>query len=373
MSRPPGLFVSSTCFDLRQIRADIIDFATSLGLEPVLSEYNSFPIDPDLSAVENCIRAVEERADILLLIVGRRYGSIVSGNKSVTNLEYTRARAKGIPIYVFVQRSIVEMLELWRGNPTMDFSAVVESPLVFGFVDQLRHSEGVWAFTFDLAQDIIVAMRRQLAFLFMDALTARARLRGAAIPDQLKRLSARALRLLVDRPEMWEYRLFACHLTDEIARAKRERLDLNYGVALGRRTRYDSAALTKWSVEKMEDLAQLIQATHKIVEVIFPDAIGPPGTPADTEKVVYCAERLSEVHLELIRWSNDFGKVAPEPEQATLVRLLAEFTSRMIEEIELFARGLLPAIEKAMKDKVPFRAALVLTAPDVGQLNRTSF
>ncbi len=34
----PSIFVSSTCFDLSQIRADIGEFIKSLGLDPIISD-----------------------------------------------------------------------------------------------------------------------------------------------------------------------------------------------------------------------------------------------------------------------------------------------------------------------------------------------
>ncbi len=105
--RKPTVFISSTCYDLKQIRDDLKNIIEKdLGLEALLSEYKSFPLDPSLGTVENCLRAVQERADILVLIVGTRYGAITDSGKSVTNLEYLRAKEKGIPIYAFVDRKI---------------------------------------------------------------------------------------------------------------------------------------------------------------------------------------------------------------------------------------------------------------------------
>jgi hypothetical protein len=69
--RSASVFVSSTCYDLRQIRADLGDFINAMGLDPILSEFASFPVDPDLPTVDNCLKAVEHRADIFVLIVGR--------------------------------------------------------------------------------------------------------------------------------------------------------------------------------------------------------------------------------------------------------------------------------------------------------------
>jgi hypothetical protein len=97
----PAVLVSSTFYDLKQIRTDLKHFLTDdLGYRALLSEDPSFPINPDLTAIENCRRRVEQDADILILVIGGRYGSIDDRSaKSVTNLEYLGARAKAIPIF----------------------------------------------------------------------------------------------------------------------------------------------------------------------------------------------------------------------------------------------------------------------------------
>ena len=69
--RSLSVFVSSTCYDLRQIRADLREFLERSGFDAVLSESNGFPIAPDASILDNCLRAVEQRADIFVLIIRR--------------------------------------------------------------------------------------------------------------------------------------------------------------------------------------------------------------------------------------------------------------------------------------------------------------
>src|SRR5579862_8593331 len=116
----PAVMVSSTFYDLRQLRVDLFDFIESeLGYRALISEHSSFPIDPDASTIENCRQRVQRDADILILIIGGRYGSVESkSQKSVTNLEYLTARAKGIPIYAFVEKSIITLGSVWEANPT---------------------------------------------------------------------------------------------------------------------------------------------------------------------------------------------------------------------------------------------------------------
>ena len=75
--RKPRVFVSSTFYDLRQIRADLNDFLDSqMGYRALISELDTFPIDPDQDTIENSKKQVRDNADILILIIGSRYGYI---------------------------------------------------------------------------------------------------------------------------------------------------------------------------------------------------------------------------------------------------------------------------------------------------------
>lgn len=109
-SNKPTVFVSSTCYDLKQIRKDLEQFLNNeLGFEALLSDSDSFPVDPQLNTIANCTKNVDDLADIFILIIGRRYGMITDSGKSITNLEYLHAKQKNIPIYVFLinQSSII--------------------------------------------------------------------------------------------------------------------------------------------------------------------------------------------------------------------------------------------------------------------------
>src|SRR5260370_34240495 len=119
----PGVMVSSTCYDLRQIREDLRRFLQDeMGYRPLLSEHPSFPLNPDAKTVDNCRERVERDADILVLVIGGRYGTVDDRtSKSVTNLEYLGARQKGIPVYAFIEQEILPLLSVWKANPTADF------------------------------------------------------------------------------------------------------------------------------------------------------------------------------------------------------------------------------------------------------------
>ena len=109
----PIVFVSSTCYDLRHVREDLKNFfEDNYGFQAMLSEFESFPVDPCKGTFENCIENVDKAADIFILIVGNRYGHITDSGKSITNLEYLHAKAKGIPIYVFVDKQLYNLLKI---------------------------------------------------------------------------------------------------------------------------------------------------------------------------------------------------------------------------------------------------------------------
>lgn len=121
--RVPTVFVSSTCYDLQQIRRDIKDFiGETYGFNAMLSEFDSFPVNPCVGTFENCLDNVDNYADVFILIVGNRYGCVTDTGKSITNLEYLHAKQKGIPILVFVNSQLHNNLPLWRANKEMDFS-----------------------------------------------------------------------------------------------------------------------------------------------------------------------------------------------------------------------------------------------------------
>ncbi len=52
------IFVSSTCYDLAPVREDLRNHIIQLGHDPILSEYPSFPINPDDTAITNCTKNV---------------------------------------------------------------------------------------------------------------------------------------------------------------------------------------------------------------------------------------------------------------------------------------------------------------------------
>lgn len=377
IAHPPSVFVSSTCYDLAQVRQDLNSFFKSMGLHPILSEFSSFPVDPNLGAIENCLAGVKEKADIFILVVGARYGSETKDGKSVTNLEYLAAKAKGIPSYVFVQKHILTALPIWQKNRSADFSGIVDSSKLFEFVESLRDSKENWVFPFESALDITDTLRIQLAYLFLDSLTIRAKVQGSGLPeDLLQGLSGDALLLAVQKPRAWENRLFIQVLCDELSRMSDNKNDLNYGLALGRARRLsDRTEVVKWLMERFGEIKLVIQSGEKLVNTALPKALGPPGKPGDIEEIIYVAKRLAEVYRRILEWTIEFRHILVDEEFSRLLELSSRMSHNAIGELEAFAVeykiGIDRAIRRYEESKQPQSYAITctLTIPDMTEIN----
>src|SRR5436190_204520 len=126
-----NIFVSSTCYDLSQIRSNMSDFISEIGHQPFLSEFDNFPINPNIQTIENCINNVKNEADIFILIIGNRYGSTLETGKSITNLEFLTAKNKNIPIYTFIDKKVLNALSFWKNNKESNFNGIVDNVQIF--------------------------------------------------------------------------------------------------------------------------------------------------------------------------------------------------------------------------------------------------
>jgi hypothetical protein len=366
------MFVSSTCYDLGQVRADLRDFLVSLGVEPVMSEFDSFPVDPAKSTVANCIDVVKTRADIFLLIVGGRYGSTDGMGKSITNLEFLEAQAKGIPKYVFVKRNVLDLLPILRANPNGDFSSAVDSTLVFGFVSSFRDSGEVWVFPFDTAQDISSTLRTQLSYLLSEGLDLR--LKFQDIPFGFDVLAPQALRILMEKPKGWEYLLFAQILGDEITALQQKRLDVELKISFGDTFHLDDVhQLTSWISEKCSAMTSIAQVERAMNDG-FIKAIGEPGQPGDVERIYHLTKRIANGYEGILDWTLQFYRVSTDDRFKRIVELASTLSGNALSEIEDFSRSLYGTLQGHIENGPTYapgtaiNITLKLTVPPIDEL-----
>ncbi len=334
----PTVMVSSTFYDLSQIRQDLYGFvANDMGYEPLLSEHKSFPIDPDLDTVENCRRRVEEQADVLILVVGTRYGSIDDKtDKSITNLEYLTAREKSIPIYTFVDRRILHTLPLWKSSADADYSAVVDTPRLFEFVDGIRTVDRAWVFPFDTAQDIVATLRIQFAHLFRELLKLNTKLKGSFLTHHLHEFGPRSLRLPLEKPPLWEYLLLFQVWQERVDKLSREVEDYRARFTVGISEDVGPEAASDWLETRMHELQNLARTFARLINNEVPKALGRPGEPGDAVRILWAARKFGEILEFALKWSQRVrcARVrAPFEEPAGIV---SEFTDDLVDQLCYF-------------------------------------
>jgi len=110
MIKPWVISIISTDYDLHDCREAIINELKLKNITVSAFELPDFPVEPDTSSHNNCLKALE-RADIALLIIDKRYGGIYSHNDfetSITQEEYFSIVKQNKPCFVFVSKKTWE-------------------------------------------------------------------------------------------------------------------------------------------------------------------------------------------------------------------------------------------------------------------------
>lgn len=173
----PSIFISSTFYDLRYIRENLLFFVRSLGYNPILSEKGTIFFDPQRSAAEAAVAEVPN-CQMFVLIIGGRYGSeLGDSEQSVTNAEYQQAIRMHIPVFALVEQGAFSDYEVWQANRKLDgLEDIVfpnaDDPRIFEFIDEVRSQAINNALTpFQDFADIENYLRTQWASLLHSFLT----------------------------------------------------------------------------------------------------------------------------------------------------------------------------------------------------------
>ena len=176
------VFISSTCYDLLDLRAELLADLRDLGVEVLLSDHKDsdfvVPSDPAVNSIEACLVNVRD-SDVMIMILSQRYGSNLGppfGKVSATHAEYIEARKLEKPIYFYVRDRLDGDFGAWRRN---DSKADYVGPWcgkdgtkgLFRLIEAHRKlvgddgtaSSNNWYSTFTDSRDLRADVRRRLA------------------------------------------------------------------------------------------------------------------------------------------------------------------------------------------------------------------
>lgn len=165
----PRVFVSSTYFDLRVLRADLERFIREMGYEAVLFEKGHIAYGKE-DALENyCYREISS-CDILVSIIGGKFGTQSRDQKhSISQKEIKAAIELGKQIYIFVEKSVLSEYRTYQANKENDSfrPASVNDKRIFQFLEEIYNlSSGNPVEGFELSEDITRYLKEQWAGLF---------------------------------------------------------------------------------------------------------------------------------------------------------------------------------------------------------------
>jgi hypothetical protein len=153
------VFLSSTCYDLADIRSSIESTLRRMGYLPILSDRTEFVVDPKVHRHDVCI-AQAKLADLMILLIDRRFGADYRDQSdiSVTWAEFRAARDSGIPIIALVRKRTWDEREKARLDPS--FRPDYADPRLFKFLTELQDVFfGTWMQMFETEADIVQRLK----------------------------------------------------------------------------------------------------------------------------------------------------------------------------------------------------------------------
>lgn len=188
----PRIFISSTFYDLRQVRADLDFFIEQMGYESVRNEEGNIPYGKEDALEEYCYKEIKN-IDILVCIIGGRFGSESKRTKdSITQMELKTAIKEDKQTYIFIDKNVMSEYETYQLNKG--------SAIEYRYVDDVRiyeFIEEVKAFdnnnnvkSFETASEITKYLRDQMAGLFQRFLEEQTRIKEVSLIKGLEKTAS---------------------------------------------------------------------------------------------------------------------------------------------------------------------------------------
>lgn len=165
----PRIFISSTYYDLKQVRTNLEIFIKNLGYEPILHEKGSIPYGRKFSLEEYCKKEIQY-CDIVISIIGGRYGSESNDNeRSISQNELKIAFDLEKQVYIFIEKNVLAEYSTYLKNKNkndIEFH-YVNNKKIYEFIDEIYSMpSNNQIYAFESSDDIIDYLKSQWAGLF---------------------------------------------------------------------------------------------------------------------------------------------------------------------------------------------------------------
>lgn len=167
----PRVFISSTFYDLRQIRIELDKYIESMGYEPIRNEEGDIPYGKEKELQEYCYKEIET-VDILISIIGGRFGSVSNDNEgiySVSNRELKVAYELNKQVFIFIEKNVYTEYETYLLNKTNKnvVYKYADNVNIYKFIEEIKSLKiNNNIKTFETVDDITHYLKEQFAGLF---------------------------------------------------------------------------------------------------------------------------------------------------------------------------------------------------------------
>ena len=169
----PRVFISSTYYDLKEVRNTIGNFITNLGYEAIMHERSGVAYTQEKNLEEDCYHELAS-CDIVVCIIGSKFGSESARNElSVTMNEIQSAIKHKKKVYIFIAKDVyIENRTYEQNKDNTSFkSAYTDDLRIHSFILELRNNIKIHVVeSFETTDDIVRILKNQFAGLFQNLL-----------------------------------------------------------------------------------------------------------------------------------------------------------------------------------------------------------
>lgn len=185
----PRIFMSSTFYDLKQIRTDLDLFIDTLGYETIRNEEGDIPYGKDDALEEYCYKEIKS-IDILVSIIGGRFGSESKRNSSsISQIELRTALKENKQVYIFIEKNVLAEYETYLINKDKEISfRYVDDIRIYQFIEEIKtlnSNNNIKGF--DTASEISKYLKDQFAGLFQRFLEEQTRIKEISLIRNLEK------------------------------------------------------------------------------------------------------------------------------------------------------------------------------------------
>ena len=194
----PRVFISSTYYDLRQVRNNVEHFIKELGYEPVMHERSSVAYTQNEPLEVDCYHELAS-CDIAVCIIGNHFGTKSVGNElSITMNEINTAIKARKKVYIFIANDVYIENRTYEHNKDLgNFkSAYTDDIKIHEFISELKNINNHVINSFETTDQIVAPLKAQFAGLFQNLLTRESSLSDTKIAYDLQQSSTEMQRTI---------------------------------------------------------------------------------------------------------------------------------------------------------------------------------